>query len=155
MLRKCQTAVRWTSLVDRKLRDHFVQRMRKRGFTITVDDDLVAGARKRVHRTEKKSEEKSFRWTKKTLMKRIQIGQQQLYRLGGTTQWSSVLSGRMISFWRWLRRTNNGKAQPPTANKEVERGTEEALKVLKGILGTAALDVAIIVRSMISMEDVG
>lgn len=39
----CQTAVRWTSLVDRKLRDHFVQRMRKRGFTITVDDDLVAG----------------------------------------------------------------------------------------------------------------
>lgn len=28
---------------DRKLRDHFVQRMRKRGFTITVDDDLVAG----------------------------------------------------------------------------------------------------------------
>jgi hypothetical protein len=28
-------------------------------------------ARKRVHRTEKKSEEKSFRWTKKTLMKRI------------------------------------------------------------------------------------
>ena len=30
-----------------------------------------------------------------------------------------------------------------TANKEVERGTEEALKVLKGILGTAALDVAV------------
>lgn len=39
----CQTAVRWTSLVDRKLRDRFVQRMRKRGFTVTVDDDLVAG----------------------------------------------------------------------------------------------------------------
>lgn len=31
----------------------------------------AAEARKRVHRTEKKSEEKSFRWTKKTLMKRI------------------------------------------------------------------------------------
>ena len=39
----CQTAVRWTSLVDRKLRDRFVQRIRKRGFTVTVDDDLVAG----------------------------------------------------------------------------------------------------------------
>lgn len=39
----CQTAVRWTSLVDRKLRDRFVQRMRKRGFTVTVDEDLVAG----------------------------------------------------------------------------------------------------------------
>lgn len=39
----CQTAVRWTSLVDKKLRDRFVQRMRKRGFTITVDDDMVAG----------------------------------------------------------------------------------------------------------------
>lgn len=39
----CQTAVRWTSLVDRKLRDRFVQHMRKRGFTVTVDDDLVAG----------------------------------------------------------------------------------------------------------------
>lgn len=39
----CQTAIRWTPLVDRKLRDHFVERMRKRGFTITVDDDLVAG----------------------------------------------------------------------------------------------------------------
>lgn len=40
----CQTAVRWTSLVDKKLRDRFVQRMRKRGFTVTVDDDLVAGS---------------------------------------------------------------------------------------------------------------
>lgn len=39
----CQTAVRWTSLVDKKLRDRFVQRMRKRGFTVTVDEDLVAG----------------------------------------------------------------------------------------------------------------
>lgn len=39
----CQTAIRWTSLVDRKLRDRFVQRMRKRGFTVKVDDDLVAG----------------------------------------------------------------------------------------------------------------
>lgn len=39
----CQTAVRWTSLVNRKLCDRFVQRMRKRGFTVTVDDDLVAG----------------------------------------------------------------------------------------------------------------
>lgn len=39
----CKTAVRWTPLVDRKLRDRFVERMRKRGFTVTVDDDLVAG----------------------------------------------------------------------------------------------------------------
>jgi hypothetical protein len=38
-----RTSVRWTSLVDRKLRDRFVQHMRKRGFMITVDDDLVAG----------------------------------------------------------------------------------------------------------------
>ena len=30
-----------------------------------------------------------------------------------------------------------------TANEEVEQGTEEALKVLQGILGTAALDVAV------------
>ena len=38
-----RTSVRWTSLADRKLRDRFVQHMRKRGFMITVDDDLVAG----------------------------------------------------------------------------------------------------------------
>lgn len=38
-----RTTVRWTSLVDVKLRDRFIQRMRKRGFTIAVDDDLVAG----------------------------------------------------------------------------------------------------------------
>ena len=38
-----RTSVRWTSLVDIKLRDRFVQHMRKRGFMITVDDDLVAG----------------------------------------------------------------------------------------------------------------
>lgn len=30
-----------------------------------------------------------------------------------------------------------------TANKEVERGTEEALETFEGILGTAALDVAV------------
>lgn len=30
-----------------------------------------------------------------------------------------------------------------TANEKVKQGTEEALKVLKGILGTAALDVAV------------
>lgn len=30
-----------------------------------------------------------------------------------------------------------------TANEEVEQGTEEALKMLEGILGTAALDVAV------------
>lgn len=38
-----RTSVRWTSLVDRKLRDRFVKRMRKRGFEVKVDDDLVAG----------------------------------------------------------------------------------------------------------------
>lgn len=38
-----RTAVRWTSLVDMKLRDRFVRRMRKRGFEIKVDDDVVAG----------------------------------------------------------------------------------------------------------------
>lgn len=38
-----RTSVRWTPLVDKKLRDRFVQRMRKRGFTVTVDDDMVAG----------------------------------------------------------------------------------------------------------------
>lgn len=42
-IKACQTAVRWTSLVDVKLRDRFVERMRKRGFEVKVDDDLVAG----------------------------------------------------------------------------------------------------------------
>lgn len=39
----CQTAIRWTSLVDVKLRNRFVERMRKRGFEVKVDEDLVAG----------------------------------------------------------------------------------------------------------------
>lgn len=39
----CQTAVRWTPLVDRKLCDRFIEHMRKRGFTVKVDEDLVAG----------------------------------------------------------------------------------------------------------------
>lgn len=39
----CQTAIRWTPLVDKKLRDRFIERMRKRGFGVKVDDDLVAG----------------------------------------------------------------------------------------------------------------
>ena len=39
----CQTAIRWTPLVDKKLRDRFIERMKKRGFGVKVDDDLVAG----------------------------------------------------------------------------------------------------------------
>lgn len=39
----CQTAIRWTPLVDKKLRNRFIERMRKRGFGVKVDDDLVAG----------------------------------------------------------------------------------------------------------------
>lgn len=42
-IKEYRTTVRWTRLVDRKLRDRFVQRMRKRGFEVKVDDDLVAG----------------------------------------------------------------------------------------------------------------
>lgn len=42
-IKNYQTAVRWTPLVDVKLRDRFVERMRKRGFTVTADEDLVAG----------------------------------------------------------------------------------------------------------------
>lgn len=42
-IKEYQTSVRWTSLVDVKLRDRFVERMRKRGFEVKVDEDLVAG----------------------------------------------------------------------------------------------------------------
>lgn len=38
-----RTAVRWTPLVDVKLRDRFIEHMRKRGFEVKVDEDLVAG----------------------------------------------------------------------------------------------------------------
>ena len=38
-----RTAVRWTPLVDVKLRNCFVERMKKRGFEVKVDEDLVAG----------------------------------------------------------------------------------------------------------------
>lgn len=49
----------------------------------------------------------------------------------------------MISFWRWLRRTNNCCGRRIYYVGKVQQGTEEALKVLQGILGTAALDVAV------------
>lgn len=39
----CQTAIRWTPLVDVKLRDRFIRHMRKRGFEVKVDEDVVAG----------------------------------------------------------------------------------------------------------------
>lgn len=42
-IKEYRTAVRWTSLVDVKLRNRFVERMRKRGFEVKVDEDLVAG----------------------------------------------------------------------------------------------------------------
>lgn len=42
-IKNYRTSVRWTSLVDVKLRNRFVERMRKRGFGVKVDDDLVAG----------------------------------------------------------------------------------------------------------------
>ena len=42
-IKEYRTAVRWTSLVDVKLRNRFVERMRKRGFEVKVDENLVAG----------------------------------------------------------------------------------------------------------------
>lgn len=42
-IKNYRTSVRWTSLVDVKLRNRFVERMRKRGFEVKVDEDLVAG----------------------------------------------------------------------------------------------------------------
>ena len=42
-IKNYRTSVRWTSLVDVKLRNRFVERMRKRGFEVKVDENLVAG----------------------------------------------------------------------------------------------------------------
>lgn len=42
-IKNYRTSVRWTSLVNVKLRNRFVERMRKRGFEAKVDEDLVAG----------------------------------------------------------------------------------------------------------------
>lgn len=42
-IKEYRTSVRWTRLVNVKLRDRFVERMRKHGFEVKVDEDLVAG----------------------------------------------------------------------------------------------------------------
>lgn len=42
-IKNYRTTVRWTSLVDTKLRDRFVGRMQKRGFEVIVEEDVVAG----------------------------------------------------------------------------------------------------------------
>lgn len=42
-IKEYRTSVRWTRLVNVKLRDRFVERMRKRGFEVKVDENLVAG----------------------------------------------------------------------------------------------------------------
>lgn len=42
-IKNYRTAVRWTPLVDVKLRDRFVEKMRKRGFEVKIDNDVVAG----------------------------------------------------------------------------------------------------------------
>ena len=42
-IKNYRTSVRWTSLVNVKLRNRFVERMRKRGFEVKMDEDLIAG----------------------------------------------------------------------------------------------------------------